>query len=236
MWIQKEVGKSLFKDKQESLERNNVALSHTDHNTDKLEAGLNLSGCPAVLHIAIRNVVKDYWNVLCQDSLRKPIQGYTFTIDTSKSPPVCCRAPRYGWKKSGVIQKLVLKLEKNRFVENNHSSWWALIMLAAKPHQEGVSWDKFQWRMCISYHKLSQVTCPFVFPIPQCNNTVDIISLGARYFIAIDLNSRYWHVVTEKETRAKLAFFTSDGKKCWKVMPMGMLNSTLTFVAMMLEL
>jgi hypothetical protein len=56
------------------------------------------------------------------------------------------------------------------------------------------------------------------------------------FFIAIDLDSGYWQVVVEKEAREKLAFFTPGGKKRRKVMPMGMLNSTPVFVAMMLEL
>ena len=68
------------------------------------------------------------------------------------------------------------------------------------------------------------------------DDTGEDIDTEAKYFIAIDLDSGYWQVVAEKEAREKLAFFTPDGKKRWKVMPMGALNSASTFVAMMMEL
>ena len=50
------------------------------------------------------------------------------------------------------------------------------------------------------------------------------IDTEAKFFIAIDLDSGYWQVVAEKDAREKLAFYTPDGKKRWKVMPMGALN------------
>ena len=50
------------------------------------------------------------------------------------------------------------------------------------------------------------------------------------------MDSGYWQVVAELEARSRLAFFTPTGKKQWKVMPMGALNSAATFVAMMTKL
>ena len=43
-------------------------------------------------------------------------------------------------------------------------------------------------------------------------------------------------MVLPKEAREKLYFFKPDGKKRWKLMPMGALNSAPVFVAMILEL
>ena len=60
--------------------------------------------------------------------------------------------------------------------------------------------------------------------------------MEAKYFIAINLDSGYWQILADNEAREKLAFYTPDGNKRWKVMPMGALNSVLTFVAMMMEL
>ena len=80
------------------------------------------------------------------------------------------------------------------------------MVLAAKPHQEDVEWEDFRWRLCFSYRKLNQVTKPYAFPIPRCNDAVDNINTEAIFFIAIDLDSGYWQVVAEKEAREKLAF------------------------------
>jgi hypothetical protein len=65
---------------------------------------------------------------------------------------------------------------------------------------------------------------------------VEGIGTNARFFIAVDMDSGYWQVFAELEARSRLAFFTPTGKKRWKVMPMGALNSAATFVAMMTKL
>ena len=74
-------------------------------------------------------------------------------------------------------------------------------MLAAKPHQEEVPWQEFRWRICVSYRKLNQVTQPYAFPIPRCDDAVEDIDTEAKFFIAIDLDSGYWQVLAAKEAR-----------------------------------
>jgi hypothetical protein len=85
----------------------------------------------------------------------------------------------------------------------------------------------------VSYRKLNQVTRPFTFPIPRCDDAVDDLPPWAQYFISTDMNAGYWQIEADPETRHKLAFFTPTGKKCWTVMPMGALNAHAVFVAMM---
>ena len=46
----------------------------------------------------------------------------------------------------------------------------------------------------------------------------------------------YCQVVAEEEACERLAFFTPDGKRRWKVMPMGALNLSPTFVAVTTKL
>ena len=95
---------------------------------------------------------------------------------------------------------------------------------AAKPHQEKVPLEDFCWQLCVSYRRLNQVTNPFAFPIPRCDNAVEGIGTEAKCFIAIDFDSGYWQVVVEKEARRKLESYMPDRKKRWKVMPMGTFN------------
>ena len=46
----------------------------------------------------------------------------------------------------------------------------------------------------------------------------------------------YWLEVDEEEACKKLEFFTTDGKRWWKVVPMGDLNAAPAFVAIMMKL
>ena len=88
----------------------------------------------------------------------------------------------------------------------------------------------------MSYQKLNQVTFPFAFPISFCDDAVQDIDTEENYFIDVDMGSGYWKVVMEDEEQEILEFFAPEGKRQWKVMPMGALNSAATFLAMMMKL
>ena len=88
----------------------------------------------------------------------------------------------------------------------------------------------------MSYQKLNQVAPPFIFPIPRFDKAVQDIDTEENYFIAVYMYSGYWKVVAEEEARKRMAFFIPDGKRRWKVMHMGDLNSAPTSVAMMMKL
>ena len=88
-------------------------------------------------------------------------------------------------------------LDENGVVEEDNRPWGALLVLAAKPHQENMPCHEYHWRLCVSYQKLNQATCPFNFPIPRCDDTIQDIGIEAKYFISVDMDSGYWQVVTE---------------------------------------
>ena len=73
----------------------------------------------------------------------------------------------------------------------------------------------------MSYRKLNQVTCPFNFPIPRCDDAVQDIDTEENYFIAVDMDIGYWKLVAEEEARERLAFFALDGNSWWKSMHIG---------------
>ena len=121
----------------------------------------------------------EYWDVFCEQGLRRPIHGFSFQINTGDAKLVCCKHHRYGPHESKVIEKLTDQLQRNGLIEDDDGLWGAIIMLAAKPHQEDVPWHKYKWRLCISYQWLNQVTHPFEFLIPWCNDAVEDINLDA---------------------------------------------------------
>ena len=50
------------------------------------------------------------------------------------------------------------------------------------------------------------------------------------------MDSGYWKVLAEEEAHKRLAFFTPDRNRKWKVMPMGSLNAASTFLSMTMNL
>ena len=58
------------------------------------------------------------------------------------------------------------RLDENVVVEDDDRPWGSLVVLSAKPYKEKVSWNDYQWRLCVSYKKLNQITHPFAFPTP----------------------------------------------------------------------
>ena len=62
------------------------------------------------------------------------------------------------------------------------------------------------------------------------------IDTEVKYFIDVDMEICYWQVMAEEEARKRLEFFTPDGKRRKKVMPMGSLYAAATFLAMTINL
>ena len=76
-------------------------------------------------------------------------------------------------------------LKANGWIRKCFGARSSSIVLAAKLHQEHImDINEFIWRMCVSYHRLKQVTLPFEYPIPCCDDTIDIFgnSAGRLFF------------------------------------------------------
>jgi RNase H-like domain found in reverse transcriptase/Integrase zinc binding domain/Reverse transcriptase (RNA-dependent DNA polymerase) len=216
--------------------RDDIITFHPEQHQQELENNIRWHQCPEALRDPILDIIKSYWDVFCEEGLRRNIRGYTCRIDTGAVSPVCCKPPRYGPHESIIMNKLVHQLQQNGLIEDDDGPWGALIVLAAKHGQENTPWHDYIWRLCVSYRRLNQITRPFKFPIPRCDDAVMDISPRAKYFISFDLDSGYWQISLEPTSRSKTAFFTPSGKKRWTVMPMGSLNAMSIFVAMMTDL
>ena len=94
------------------------------------------------------------------------------------------------------------------------------------------------WYMCVSYHRLNQVTLPFEYPsIPRCDDAINNFgdSNGRLYFISLDNKTGYHQIGVRFANQDKLAFFGPDGKKyTFNVMPFGSHNAPAFYTRMML--
>ncbi len=192
---------------------------------------------------AIRNelisVIQDHWDCFAKEGVKRKILGYEFAIDTGNSAPVCCRKPAYGPHESKIIMEQVNNLLANKWIRRCKGAWGSLIVLAAKPHQEHVTnIEDFIWRMCVSYRKLNEVTKPFQFPIPRCDDSIISLEQGPSriYQMSMDADSGYHQVGVREVDQDKLAFFAPDNHKyTFEVMPFGPCNAPPFYTAMMLD-
>jgi hypothetical protein len=168
----------------------------------------------------------------------KPILHFEFAIDTGGSPPVCCRKPRYGPHESMIIMTQIQVLLDNGWIRLRFGAWGSSIVLAAKPHKKQVTnIDEFVWCMCVSYRQLNQVTLPFKYLIPCCDNAINNFgdSNARLYFISLDNKTGYHQIGVRFANQDKLAFFKPDGKKyTFSVMPFGPRNAPTFYTCMML--
>jgi hypothetical protein len=85
-------------------------------------------------------------------------------------------------------------LKANGWIRKCFGPWGSSIAPAAKPHQEHIhSIEDFIWRLCVSYRRLNQVTLPFEYRIPRCDDAIDNFgdSAGRLFFIALDNKTGY---------------------------------------------
>ena len=86
-------------------------------NTKELDNNLKLKVCPSDLHEKVKEVVTEYWDVFFEDGFRRPIQEFSFQIDTGSHSPICCKLPSYGPQKYEVMPNLVERVDENGVVE-----------------------------------------------------------------------------------------------------------------------
>ena len=99
------------------------------------------------------------------------------------------------------MRNLVGRLYESGVVEEDDGTWGVLVVLTAKPHQENVSWTKYQLILCMSCRKFNKVTHPFALHIPFFDDAVKDIDTEAKYFISVDMDSGCCKLVTEEEAR-----------------------------------
>lgn len=91
------------------------------------------------------------------------------------------------------------------------------------------------YRFCVDFRKLNRVALFDPEPIPNIDQLMAKVGKG-KYFTKIDLAKGYWQIPVVEEERRKLAFVTHAGMFQFKVMPFGVVNSSVVFTRMMRKL
>ena len=136
---------------------------------------------------------------------------------------VVCESPYRSapWKRV-LINEQVKGLKEQGLIVETESPWASPVVLVEKPSSPG------QWRLCIDYRSLNEVTDPVRWPLPRMDDT--IAQLGDyEWFTTIDLAWGFWALPLDERDQEKSAFITEDGHYQWTRLPMGWQGSPAIF-------
>ena len=113
---------------------------------------------------------------------------------------------------------------KQGIIEPSRGDWASNIVLVQK--KDGA------FRFCVDFRAVNLKCKKEVYPIPRIDTSLDALA-GSSWFSTLDLRSGYFQVLLDPEDLHKSSFITRSG--CWKfkVLPMGMCNSSATFQRLM---
>ena len=123
------------------------------------------------------------------------------SIDTRDAHPVKQRLRRVPIHLKGVVKDEVKKLMDRGLIEPSMSPWASSLVLVKKKLLDKNG--SIQYRVCIDYRPLNEVTIKDSFPTPRCETCLDAL-FGSRWYCCMDLMSGYHQVEMHEEDREKL--------------------------------
>ncbi|UYV79013.1 K02A2.6-like, partial [Cordylochernes scorpioides] len=141
-------------------------------------------------------------------------------IDTEDAKPIKHKPYRVSAKERDIIKEQIDEMLTEGIIRPSSSPWSFPVILVKKRDGE--------YRFCVDYRKLNNVTVKDVYPIPRIDEVMDTLQ-GSTHFSAIDLRSGYWQVEVEERDKEKTAFTTAHGLYEFNVMPFGLCNAPATF-------
>lgn len=145
-------------------------------------------------------------------------------IDTEHHRPIRCAPRRINPIANEEIDKQINQLLDQKVIEPSVSPWASPVVLVKKKTGD--------WRLCIDYRKLNDITVKDAHPLPRIDDTLDALQ-GNYFFTSLDLHSGYWQVAMNERDKLKTAFTCPQGLFHFNTMPMGLCNAAATFQRLM---
>ena len=145
-------------------------------------------------------------------------------IDTENNPPIKGRAYRTPVALQGFVKDEIEKMLLMKIACPSKSPWAAPVVVVEKKNGE--------YRFCVDYRKLNNITKKDNYPLPRIDTTLDLLH-GYCYFTTLDFAGAYWQVAMHPKDKEKTAFIIQNKLYEFNVMPFGLANAPATFQRLM---
>ena len=147
-------------------------------------------------------------------------------IDTGDAPPRRQAPRRMPFMVRREIEEQVQKMLAAGVIKKSHSPWASPVILVRKRNGD--------YRFCVDYRKLNEVTKKDTFPLPRIDDLLDQLA-HSKYFSSLDLAAGYWQIQVAPDSQSKTAFVTHRGLFEFRVMPFGLTNAPAVFQRLVQE-
>ena len=177
-----------------------------------------------------RSLLKEYHDIF---SLEKHDMGHTkaakhkIVLKDPDTPPFrerFCRIPPPQLDEVRAHLKMMLDAG---VIQPSNSPWCNAVVLVRK--KDG------SLHFCINFRRLNSLTVKDSHPLPRICETLESLA-GAAHYTTIDMNSGFWQVPMDDESKQYIAFtLGSMGLYKCECMPFGLCNAPPTFQRLMLN-
>jgi hypothetical protein len=130
-----------------------------------------------------------------------------------------------------VDQKIEEMLQQGIIVPSS-SPWCSPVVLVPKKGPKDLQ-NPQDWRLCIDYRRLNDVTIADQYPLPRCDDMLEYLN-GNKYFSSLDLVSGYHQLPIHPDSTAKTAFAVAGGSGLYEFLYLsfGLKSAPATFERM----
>ena len=160
-------------------------------------------------------------------------------VDTGDNSPICQKPYTLPLKHYGWVQQEIKTLEHVGVIKMSIGPWASPIVVVPKKSEPD---ECPRWRMCVDFRKINELQ-PKMQRVDKQTDTQGNLSLiplpkidemyvnlhGAKIFTTLDLQSGYYHITLDNESKAKTAFVTLSHKYELNAVPFGLAQTPAYF-------